>query len=79
MSAVNISAVGRKFFFAIKLNTWKEFQKKMINWSVLRNYLNVKLVPKLKTNKLLKLLLANMKANSSIFLRLGMAGIAQNK
>ena len=40
----------------------------MIKWSVLRNYLNVKLVPKLKTNKLLKLLLANMKANSSIFL-----------
>ena len=39
----------------------------------------LKLVPKLKTNKSLKLLLVDMKANSSILMRLEMAGIAQNK
>ena len=39
----------------------------------------LKLVPKLKTNKSSKLLLADMKANSSILMRLEMAGIAQNK
>ena len=27
-----------KFYFAIKLNTWKDFQKKMIKWSVQQNY-----------------------------------------
>ena len=37
------------------------------------------LVPKLKTNKLLKLLLVDMKANSSIFMTLEMAWMAQNK
>ena len=39
----------------------------------------LKLVPKLKTNKSLKLLLADMKANCSLLMRLEMAGIAQNK
>ena len=37
-----------------------------------------KLVIKLKTNKSLKLLLVDMKANSSILMRLEMAGMAQN-
>ena len=35
----------------------------------------LKLVPKLKTNKALKLLLVDMKANSSLFMRLEMAGM----
>ena len=39
----------------------------------------LKLVPKLKTNKSMKLLLADMKANSSILMRLEMVGMAQNK
>ena len=39
----------------------------------------LKLVPKLKTNKSLKLLLVDIKANSSILMRLKMAGMAQNK
>ena len=39
----------------------------------------LKLVPKLKINKSLKLLLVNMKANSSILMRLEMTGMAQNK
>ena len=39
----------------------------------------LKLVPKLKTNKLSKLLLVDMKANSSILMRLEMAAMAQNK
>ena len=39
----------------------------------------LKLVPKLKTNKPLKLLLVAMKANSSMLMRLEMARIAQNK
>ena len=38
-----------------------------------------KLVPKLKVNKFLNLLLANMKANSSILMRLEIAGLAQKK
>ena len=37
-----------------------------------------KLVIKLKTNKSLKLLLVDMKVNSSILMRLEMAGMAQN-
>ena len=37
-----------------------------------------KLVIKLKTNKSLKLLLVDMKANSSILMRLEMAGMAEN-
>ena len=39
----------------------------------------LKLVPKLKTSKSLKLLLIHMKANSSILMRLEMAGAAQKK
>ena len=39
----------------------------------------LKLVPKLKTNKSLKLLLADMKANISILIRLEMARMVQNK
>ena len=39
----------------------------------------LKLVPKLKTNKSLKLLLVDIKANSSILMRLKMSGMAQNK
>ena len=38
----------------------------------------LKLVPKSKTSKSLKLLLADKKANSSILMRLEMAGMAQN-
>ena len=38
-----------------------------------------KLVPNLKTNESLKLLLVDKKVNSSILMRLEMAGIAQNK
>ena len=37
----------------------------------------LKLVPKLKTNKLLKLLLVDGKTNNSIFMRFDMAGMAQ--
>ena len=37
----------------------------------------LKLVPKLKTNKSMKLLLVDMKANSSILMRLEMARVAQ--
>ena len=39
----------------------------------------LKLVPKLKTKKLLKLELVDMKENSSILMRLEMTGMAQNK
>ena len=39
----------------------------------------LKLVPKLKTNKSLKSLLVDMKTNSSILMRLEIAGMAQNK
>ena len=39
----------------------------------------LKLVPKLKTNKSLKLLIADMKANSSMLMRLEMARISQKK
>ena len=38
----------------------------------------LKLVSKLKTNKSMKLLLIDMKANSSILMRLEMAEMAQN-
>ena len=52
----------------------------MIKWSVQQNYkCQFQLVPKLKTNKSLKLLLVYIKANSSILNKLEMAGIAQNK
>ena len=39
----------------------------------------LKLVPKLKTKKSLKSLLVDMKTNSSILMRLEIAGMAQNK
>ena len=39
----------------------------------------LKLVPKLKTKKSLNFLLADMKANSSTFIRLEMAWKVQNK
>ena len=39
----------------------------------------LKLVPMLNINKTLKLLLADIKANSSVLMRLEMAGMAQNK
>ena len=39
----------------------------------------LKLVPKLKTDKSCKLLLVNMKVNSSILMRFEMAGMAENK
>ena len=39
----------------------------------------LKLVPKLKRKKLLKLELVDMKENSSILMRLEMTGMAQNK
>ena len=45
----------------------------MIKWSVQENYTcYIQLVPKLKTSKRLKLLLVDMKANSSILMRLEM-------
>ena len=48
--------------------------------SVQQNYkCQFQLVPKLKTNKSMKLLLVDIKANSSILMRLEMAGMAQNK
>ena len=37
------------------------------------------LVPMLNINKTLKLLLVDIKANSSVLMRLEMAGMAQNK
>ena len=39
----------------------------------------LKLVPMLNINKTLKLLLVDIKANSSVLMRLEMAGMAQNK
>ena len=55
-------------------------EEKMIKWSVQQNYKCwFQLVSKLKTNKSLKLLLVDIKANSSILMRLEMAGMAQNK
>ena len=39
----------------------------------------LKLVPNLKTDKSFKLLQADMRANNSIFMRLKMAGMVQNK
>ena len=39
----------------------------------------LKLISKLKINKLLKLLLLDMKANSSILMRVEWEGMAQNK
>ena len=39
----------------------------------------LKLVPKLKTDKSFKLLQVDMRANSTILMRLEMAGMAQNK
>ena len=55
-------------------------EKEMIIWSVQQNYkCQFQLFPKLKTTKSLKLLLVDIKANSSILMRLEMAGMAQNK
>ena len=55
-------------------------EKKMVKWSVQQNFkCYFQLFPKLKTNKSLKLLLVDIKANSSILMRLEMAGMAQNK
>ena len=52
----------------------------MIKWSVQQNYKSqFQLVPKLKINKSLKLRLVDIKANSSILIRLEMAGMAKNK
>ena len=39
----------------------------------------MELVPKIKTIKSLKLLLVDMKANSSILMRIEMTGMTQNK
>ena len=39
----------------------------------------LKLAPKLKRNKLLKLLLVDMKENNSTLMRLGMGGMAEKK
>ena len=55
-------------------------EKKMVKWSVQQSFkCYFQLFPKLKTNKSLKLLLVDIKANSSILMRLEMAGMAQNK
>ena len=50
----------------------------MIKWSVQQKY-TFQLVPTLKKNKLLKLLLVDMRANSRILMRLEMAGMVQYK
>ena len=51
-----------------------------MKWSVQQNYTcYFQLVPKLKKSKSWKLLVVDMKANSSILMRLEMAGMAQNK
>ena len=47
-------------------------EKQLIKWSV-------RLVLKFKTNKSLKLLLVDVKANNSILMGFEMAGMAQNK
>ena len=56
-------------------------EKILIKWSVQLNYTCyiVAISSKLKTDKSLKLLLVDMKANSSILMRLEMAGMAQKK
>ena len=55
-------------------------EKKKIKWWVQQNYkFQFLLVPKLKTSKLLKLILVELKANSSILMRLEMEGMAKNK
>ena len=56
----------------------KNSEKKMIKWSVQENYTcYIQLVPILKTNKTLKLLPVDMKANSSILMRLEMTGMVK--
>ena len=50
-----------------------------IKWSVQRKLLVLKLVLKSKTSKPLKLLLVDVKPNSTILMRLKMVEIAQNK
>ena len=55
-------------------------EEKMIKWSVQQNYKCwFQLVSKLKTNKLLKLLLVDIKANSSILIGNGRDGTKQAK
>ena len=59
---------------------FKKNLKKKINESLQQNYkCQFQVVPKLKTNKSLKLILVDIKANSSIIMKLAMAGVAQNK
>ena len=72
MCLSNVGKKRNKFYFAIKLNTWIGFQKKNEMVSTAKMYM-LKSVPKLKTNKSLKLLLVDMKANCSIPMRLEMA------
>ena len=51
--------------------------KKMIKWSVQQNVkCSLQLFSKLKRNKSLKFLLVDLKANSSILMRLEMTGMA---
>ena len=54
-------------------------EKKKVKWLVQRKSYMLKLVLKLKTIKSLKLILVDMKVNSSIHMRLGMVEMAQNK
>ena len=55
-------------------------EKKMIKWSLQQNYkCQFQFVPKLNAIKLLKLQEVDIKVNSSILMKLEMAGMAQNK
>ena len=55
-------------------------EKKKIKWSLQQNYkCQFQFVPKLNAIKLLKLQEIDIKVNSSILMRLEMAGMAQNK
>ena len=53
--------------------------EKKVKWLVQRKSYMLKLVLKLKTIKSLKLILVDMKVNSSIHMRLGMVEMGQNK
>ena len=54
-------------------------EKKVIIIANIAKIYLLKLVPELKRKKLLKLLLVDVKANSSILMRFEMTGISENK
>ena len=58
----------------------KNFREKKKDYMVsVAKIIHVKISSWVKTNKSLKLLLVYMKANGSILMRLGMAGMVQSK